>query len=40
MSYRIDIPQAPKPNRSMETATTPGTIYVTNGGVSNLAIPC
>lgn len=41
MSYRIDY-RHPKyePHRNVQTATTPGEIIVTNGGISHTAIYC
>lgn len=40
--YRIlEKPMPPKPQRSMQTATTPGHIYITNGDENRVfAIPC
>lgn len=42
MSYRIDQgPMPPGPSRSMQTATTPGHIYITNGDKDRIfAVPC
>lgn len=41
MSYRIlEKPPRPKPHRNVQTATTPGEIVVTNGGISKPAIYC